>query len=166
MLNALHHRVHGALQKRNLAVERGDQLAGLVQGQVQTRCKLGFAHAVHQPQADGLGSLAFYVVHVGHHLVEVRVGVVAVGLRHLLRHGAGGFARLDGRGADEVLDAENNALEFAVMNLVATLGLILGEDELAAGTVVIKDLVAGSQESVPVDSLIDGLKSRLINSID
>ncbi len=31
--------------------------------------------------------------------------------------------------ADEVLDAENNALEFAVMNLVATLGLILGEDE-------------------------------------
>jgi histidyl-tRNA synthetase len=42
----------------------------------------------------------------------------------------------------------------------------MGEDELAAGTVVIKDLVAGSQESVPVDSLIDDLKSRLKNSID
>ena len=48
----------------------------------------------------------------------------------------------------------------------AKFAIILGEDELAAGTVVIKDLVAGSQESVPVDSLIDDLKSRLKNSID
>ena len=48
----------------------------------------------------------------------------------------------------------------------AKFAIILGEDELAAGTVVIKDLVAGSQESVPVDSLIDDLKTRLNNSID
>jgi histidyl-tRNA synthetase len=43
----------------------------------------------------------------------------------------------------------------------AKFAIILGEDELATGTVVVKDLVAGSQESVPVDSLIDHLKAQL-----
>jgi len=43
----------------------------------------------------------------------------------------------------------------------AKFAIILGEDELAAGTVVVKDLVAGSQESVPVDSLIENLKAQL-----
>jgi histidyl-tRNA synthetase len=43
----------------------------------------------------------------------------------------------------------------------AKFAIILGEDELAAGTVVVKDLVAGTQESVPVDSLIENLKAQL-----
>lgn len=43
----------------------------------------------------------------------------------------------------------------------AKFAIILGEDELATGTVVVKDLVAGSQESVPVDSLLNNLKARL-----
>ena len=87
MLDALHHGVHGALQERDLAVEGADQLAGLVHGQVQLLRQLCFAHAVHQPQANGLGSFAFDAGHVGDHLVEVGVGVVAVGLGHLLRAG-------------------------------------------------------------------------------
>ena len=36
-----------------------------------------------------------------------RYDLEEAGLRHLLRHGAGGFAGLDGRGADEVLGAGN-----------------------------------------------------------
>jgi len=64
----------------------------------------------------------------------------------------------DGRSMKAAMkSADRSGAKFAV---------IMGEDELAAGTVVIKDLVAGSQESVPVDSLIDDLKSRLKNSID
>ena len=43
----------------------------------------------------------------------------------------------------------------------AKFAIILGEDELAAGTVVVKDLVTGSQESVTVDSLIENLKAQL-----
>ena len=45
----------------------------------------------------------------------------------------------------------------------AKFAIILGEDELAAGTVVVKDLVTGSQESVTVDSLIENLKAQLKN---
>jgi len=87
VLDALHDRVHSALEEGDLLVERGDELAGLIQGQVQAVGQLGFAHAVHQPQADGLGGLALDAGQVGDHLVEVRVRIFPICVGHLLGPG-------------------------------------------------------------------------------
>lgn len=59
----------------------------------------------------------------------------------------------DGRSMKAAMkSADRSGAKFAV---------ILGEDELANATVVVKDLVDGTQENVPVDSLINNLKDRL-----
>ena len=83
MLDALHHRIHRAAQERDLLVKGGDQLAGLVQGKLQAVGELGLAHAIHQAQADGLGSLALDAGHVRDHLVKVGIGVIPIRLGHL-----------------------------------------------------------------------------------
>ena len=43
----------------------------------------------------------------------------------------------------------------------AKFAVIIGDDELASSTVVLKDLVNGSQENVPVDSVIETLTASL-----
>ncbi len=46
--------------------------------------------------------------------------------------------------------------------IFAALALVIGEDELAAGTYTMKDLKSGEQESVRADSILDFLKKKLI----
>ena len=43
----------------------------------------------------------------------------------------------------------------------AALALIIGEDELAAGSITVKDLKTGEQEKVKEDAIIDYLKAKL-----
>ena len=50
--------------------------------QIQLDCELVLAHAVHQPQADCLSGLTVDLCHVRDHLVEVGVGVLAIGVGH------------------------------------------------------------------------------------
>ena len=53
--------------------------------QSQLTGQLCFAHAVHQAQTNGFGGFAFDGSHVGHHLVKVGVGVIAVCVHHPVR---------------------------------------------------------------------------------
>jgi histidyl-tRNA synthetase len=46
----------------------------------------------------------------------------------------------------------------------AALALVIGVDELAAGTYTVKDLKSGEQESVSADSVLDFLKKKLIRA--
>jgi histidyl-tRNA synthetase len=43
----------------------------------------------------------------------------------------------------------------------AALALVIGGDELAAGTYTMKDLKSGEQESIRADSVLDFLKKKL-----
>ena len=65
-------------------VELGDQFVGLADVQVQLVGQLALAHAVHQPQANGLGRLAANACHVGHHLVKVRIRVFPISVYHYI----------------------------------------------------------------------------------
>ena len=42
----------------------------------------------------------------------------------------------------------------------AELAVILGEDELARGEIALKDLVAGTQETVPLHRLVTAIRAR------
>ena len=82
IFNSSHYRIYRAPKEWNLAVEGPNELGGLLKRDVQLVGELLLTHAIHESQADGLGLLTLDAGHVGHHLVEVSIGVFPIGLGH------------------------------------------------------------------------------------
>jgi histidyl-tRNA synthetase len=67
-----------------------------------------------------------------------------------------------GIAADRGYDARSMKAQMkAAARSGARLALIVGDDELAAGTVTVRDLEAGEQTAVPVDHLVDHVRKAL-----
>lgn len=80
---------------------------------------------------------------------EGATGVVASTARNLRAHGIAVLTDVDGKGLKQQMKAADRA--------AARVAVIIGDDEIASGTVTIKDLQDGSQRNVAADELVKAL---------
>jgi len=86
---------------------------------------------------------------------EVRALVLAERLRD-----AGIYCEIDGRGTSV------KSMMRRADSMDARLCLLLGDDELAAGKITVKDLFAGEQEEVAQDQLLSAVQTRLSQPLE